>query len=216
MSYQDLAHAIFDQGYRRTVYVSQNNGQRANGIGFNPDASRDMVQFLPTFQSRYGIDGHGSNFKGETVGERFSFDGLRDFVAAGNVPGFNPPDWYPDGTDREDACVVSRNGQTAWWDDAVVPWSLAQNPAPPSPPVTPPSPPAPPVTPPVVQPPVVDPAPPPAPPPAPVFTPVTVPPAITAAAQALVANYKPSSRMGAKAKAVASFIASLPQLYSKS
>lgn len=139
----EMGEALYSAGCRQALYIPAENVAARRTSPFNPAASFDGL--TPSqFAARYGVP--LSAVKGNTVGERYSRDGLLEWLATKPL-GLEWPRVVT-AQDDNDAKFVTCDGRQAVWDSMI-------SPAVPAPPATPPPPtPVPTATPPPTPPPI--------------------------------------------------------------
>ena len=132
----NFGQAMFNRGAFRSLYIPSENVNLRRTAQFNPSVPYEFSRPNETFFGRYGV--YLQQVKGNTVGERFSRDGLQEYMSydpIGLGAGYQVTE-----QDCLDAKFLTMNGHSAIWDSMIEPFlqSAHQSPTPqPTPPPVP-------------------------------------------------------------------------------
>jgi len=132
----NFGQAMFSRGATRSLYIPSENVNLRRTAPFNPSEAYNPWGPAESFVKRYGVSIF--SVKGNTVGERFSRDGLQEYMSydpIGLGAGYQVTE-----QDCLDAKFLTTNGQTAIWDSMIEPFLRTVNQAPTPQPAPPPAP----------------------------------------------------------------------------
>ena len=132
----NFGQAMFNRGALRSLYIPSENVNLRRTAPFNPAEAYSLLGPVESFAKRYGVSIF--SVKGNTVGERFSRDGLQEYMSydpIGLGAGYQVTE-----QDCLDAKFLTTNGQTAIWDSMIEPFLRTVNQAPTPQPAPPPAP----------------------------------------------------------------------------